>query len=145
MNTNLGSGNFNLSKDNPMFARTSIRSIAGTSVLTICSALSLSPVWAADFPTGSYAAKNLHLVFDAKGNFHVNQGKATVVSGTYSIKGDQVELTDVSGPWACTSPGQQTGAYNWKFDGTALTLSKMADSCDDRSGALAPPTWKREK
>ena len=128
-----------------MSERTSIRSVVSASMLTVCSALALSPVFAAGFPTGSYQAKNLTLTFDDKGQFHVNMGETTEVSGSYSVKGGQIELTDVKGAWACTNPGQQTGSYNWKLNGTALTFSKVTDGCDERSKTLVPVAWKAQK
>jgi hypothetical protein len=67
------------------------------------------------------------------------------VAGTYAVKESRIELTDVKGPWACTGPGQQKGTYDWKFDGTALSFSKVADSCDDRTKSLIPTAWKLQK
>jgi hypothetical protein len=128
-----------------MLERPLDRSFLCAAALTIFSALALSPVFAADFPKGSYEAKDLVLTFDEKGQFHVNNGETTEVSGNYSVQGSRLELTDVKGPWACTKPGQQTGTYTWKFDTSALTFSKVADSCDERSGSLVPLTWKRRK
>jgi hypothetical protein len=128
-----------------MSKHTLIRSIVSTSLCAICSILALSPVFAADFPTGSYKAHDLSLVFDGKGQFHVDNGGTTVVSGTYSVKQGRVELTDVKGPWACNGAGQQKGTYVWTFNGTALTFIKEADSCDERSKTLVPATWQLQK
>jgi|HubBroStandDraft_5_1064220.scaffolds.fasta_scaffold289054_2 hypothetical protein len=122
-----------------------IRSIACTSACLICSALALSPALAADFPAGRYKAQDILLSFDDKGQFQVNNGATLEVSGTYSVKEGRIELTDVKGPWACTDSGQQKGTYDWKFDGTALTFSKVTDSCDDRAKSLVPAAWKRQK
>jgi hypothetical protein len=128
-----------------MLKRQQIRSFACASAVMICSTFALSAVFAADFPIGSFEAGGLRLTFDAKGQFHVNKGATTEVSGKFSVKGGQVELTDVTGPWACTNAGQQTGTYDWKLDSSALTFSKVADSCDERSGTLVPAAWKRRK
>lgn len=128
-----------------MSDRISMRSIARVSMLTVCSALAVSPVFAAGFPVGSYQVKDLTLSFDDKGQFHVNMGETTEVSGTYSVKGGRIDMTDVKGPWACTESGQQTGSYKWKLDGAVLTFSKVADSCDARSGTLVPVAWKSRK
>ena len=122
-----------------------IRSIACTSACLICSALALSPALAADFPAGRYKAQDILLSFDDKGQFQVNNGAMLEVSGTYSVKEGRIELTDVKGPWACTDSGQQKGTYDWKFDGTALTFSKVTDGCDDRAKSLVPAAWKRQK
>jgi hypothetical protein len=132
-------------KETAMLKRKLVRSFVCASAVTICSNFVLSAVFAADFPVGSYEAGDLRLTFDDKGQFHVNKGATTEVSGKYSVKGGQIELTDVKGPWACTNAGQQTGTYDWKFDSSALTFSKVADSCDDRSGTLLPAAWKRGK
>jgi hypothetical protein len=99
---------------------------------------------AADFPAGAYVAhKSITLTFDAQGQFHVNDGKGTQVSGRYTVKGDQLELTDTEGPWACTKTGEQSGTYTWKYAGSVLTLTKVTDSCQDRVGTLAAVSWKR--
>jgi hypothetical protein len=102
-------------------------------------------VFAADFPSGSYKAQDLSLVFDGKGQFHVNNGGTMEVSGTYAVQQGRVELTDVKGPWACTGSGHQKGTYVWMFNGTALTFIKVADSCDERSKTLVPASWQLQK
>jgi hypothetical protein len=128
-----------------MSKHTFIGSIVSTSACAICSILASSPVLAADFPAGSYKAQDLSLVFDGKGQFHVNNGGTTEVSGTYSVQQGRVELTDVKGPWACTGSGQQKGTYVWTFNGTALTFIKVADGCDERFKTLVPASWQLQK
>lgn len=115
------------------------------SALVLGSALGFTAAFAADFPSGDYEASGLILTFDGKGQFHVNQGTTTQVSGTYSVKGGQLEMTDQKGPWACSQAGQQTGTYNWKYQNAVLTLDKVTDSCDARSGTLTPGGWKHKK
>jgi hypothetical protein len=111
--------------------------------LAIAGVVSHSSAFAAEFPVGSYVAhKNVTLVFDGKGQFQVQVDKVTKVSGSYRAKGDQLELTDKNGPWACTKDGEQTGAYSWKYEDSVLTLTKVADRCDARSGTLTPATWQ---
>lgn len=105
--------------------------------------LALSPVRAADFPVGSYAANaSVTLTFDAKGRFRVNDGKTTQVTGRYTVRGSQLALTDEKGPWSCTKPGEQTGTYTWKYDDSELTFAKVADQCGDRVASLTASTWK---
>jgi len=122
-----------------------IRSIVCTPACVLCSALALSPAFAADFPAGRYKAQDILLSFDDKGQFQVNNGATLEVAGTYVVKEGRIELTDVKGPWACTGAGQQKGTYDWKFDGTVLSFSKVADSCDDRTKSLVPTAWKLQK
>jgi hypothetical protein len=135
----------NCNKETAMSKHTLIGSIVSTSVCAIGSILALSQALAGDFPAGNYKAQDLSLVFDGKGQFHVNNGGTTEVSGTYSAQQGRVELTDVKGPWACTGTGQQKGTYVWSFNGTALTFIKVADSCDERSKTLVPASWQLQK
>ena len=108
----------------------------------------LSLVFAADktFPTGTYIAEGqkVTIVFDDKGQFHVNQSEVTQVSGQYSTKGSQLEITDAQGPWACTKAGEQSGTYAWKYADSALTFSKVKDPCEDRVHSLTQVKWKRQ-
>jgi len=119
----------------------------GAPALAVCSILAISPALAADFPAGTYAVKQAPytVTFEGKGQFHVQQGKTLEVSGTYSVKGDEVQLTDQSGPWACTKAGEQTGTYAWKYESGALTFSKVADKCEDRVKSLVNLAWERQK
>jgi hypothetical protein len=92
-----------------------------------------------------YKAQDLSIVFDRKGQFHVNNGGTTEVSVTYSVEQGRVSLTDVKGPWACTKAGQEKGTYIWSFNGTALTFIKVTDTCDERSNTLVPASWQLQK
>src|SRR5690349_16785591 len=106
----------------------------------------LSPAFAADFPLGAYTAhSNVTITFDDQGQFRVSDGKAMQVAGHYTVKGNQLELTDQEGPWACRKPGQQTGTYSWKYADSTLTLAKLTDPCQERVGTLATAPWKRPK
>ena len=99
---------------------------------------------AADFPAGAYTAHGgVTLTFDGKGQFRVNDGKATQVAGHYAVKGNQLVLTDKEGPWACTKPDEQTGTYTWKYANSTLMLTKVADHCEARAGTLATEPWKQ--
>jgi len=126
---------------------TPARSDLGVCALAICSTLAFSPAFAADFPTGTYAAKKAPytLSFDEKGQFHVNKGDTLEVAGSYSAKASELELTDSSGPWACTKAGEQTGTYAWKYENAVLTFSKVADKCEDRARSLIKLAWKAQK
>lgn len=123
------------------------RSDLGVCALAICSTLAFSPAFAADFPTGTYAAKKAPytVTFDEKGQFHVNKGDTLEVAGNYSAKAGELELTDNSGPWACTKAGEQTGTYAWKYEHAVLTFSRVADKCEDRARSLINLVWKSQK
>lgn len=119
----------------------------GASALAVCSILAISPALAADLSPGTYAAKQAPytLSFDGQGQFHVQRDKTLEVSGTYSVKAGELQLTDKSGPWACTKAGEETGTYAWKYENGALTFSKLADKCEDRVKSLVNVSWERQK
>lgn len=130
-----------------MSRRARITSNFSAYALAICSTAAFSPALAADFPTGTYAAKEAPYTvsFDDKGQFHVNKGETLEVSGNYSLKKGGLQLTDTQGPWACTKAGEQTGTYAWKYENAVLTLSKVADKCEDRVKSLVNLAWKQQK
>ena len=125
--------------------RSPITSDLSAWALAICSTLALSPALAADFPTGTYAARKAPyaVTFDDKGQFHVNKGDTLEVTGDYSAKSGELQLTDTRGPWACTKAGEQTGVYAWKYENAVLTLRKVADKCEARVKSLVNVAWKR--
>jgi len=110
-------------------------------------ALMLIPLaWAAPaFPTGNYQAGEVSMQFDDHGRFKVSKGGQTVVDGEYTARADQISLTDKSGAWACSSKGEETGSYLWKYEGGTLTFSKVEDRCEGRVGDLPQHGWKRQE
>lgn len=119
--------------------------VPGLWAFAICSTLALTCAVAADFPAGTYEAKGqpYTVSFDGKGQFQVHQGEKMQVAGTYSVKADEVELTDAEGPWACTKAGEKTGTYTWRYEKAVLTLSKVSDQCADRVKSLVDLAWRR--
>jgi hypothetical protein len=102
-------------------------------------------LYAADFPKGTYASSEYTIVFADKGQFRVSTGDELVVEGEYTVKGEQLILTDKTGRLACTGEGIETGTYTWKYEGEMLTLSKVKDECPGRSAGLTAGPWKRKK
>lgn len=112
----------------------------------ICVTAEASPGFAAvSFPLGEYTVGEFAIVFDEKGQFRVSKGGEMAVEGEYTVKSDQLELTDKRGPFSCAGAGHETGIYKWKYEGEILTLSKVADECDGRSAAMTAQPWKRKK
>jgi hypothetical protein len=95
------------------------------------------------FPTGKYKAGEISIQFDDRGHVKVSQGDRALVDGEYTTNADQLKLTDKSGPMACPKD-EETGTYRWKYQGSTLTLSKVEDRCDGRSGDLSGREWKKE-
>lgn len=100
---------------------------------------------AADFPQGTYTSGEYTIVFADKGQFRVSTGEENVVEGEYTVKGEQLILTDKRGRLACTGDGMATGTYQWKYEGEMLTLTKAEDKCSGRSSGLTAGPWKRKK
>jgi hypothetical protein len=69
------------------------------------------------------------------GKYTVKLGKKSEVTGSYTIKGNKLKLTDTSGPAKC--PG--TGTYKFKISGNRATLTKVKDAkaCVGREDVLA--------
>lgn len=125
---------------NTVFAR------FATCIVFAGATLAIAPACAAArFPAGAYASEgsSVTLTFDDKGNVRVKKGDELEVEGSYAFKADQVELTDNSGPWACTEPGQKSGTYRWTYDKGMLTFSIVADKCKGRSEDLTGKSWKK--
>jgi hypothetical protein len=116
------------------------------SLLAAALAMTFFPAFAADFPVGTYLVdgSKTALTFDAKGKFHVEESMKTLVAGSYTVKGSQIQFTDQEGPWACTKSGEKTGSYSWSVDNSGLSFTKVADSCADRATSLAGAKWKAQ-
>jgi hypothetical protein len=115
-------------------------------LLTSC-ALGLAAVSsvaiAADFPPGTYEAGNLSVTFDKNGQYKLSQGGVVKVAGTYAVTGDEIAVTDTTGPWKCPK-GQLTGSYHWETTLTGLAFTKMADDCEGRSAPMTTGPWKHK-
>jgi hypothetical protein len=114
-------------------------------LLAMTVAVAASPVFAdTGFPGGDYAAGQIVLHFEPSGHMRLTKADQVLVAGDYTVQADRISLTDRSGPMACEK-GQETGVYHWKLEHDALTLTKVDDACDGRSGDLAAQTWKRQR
>jgi len=131
-----------------MAKRTRLSHPFSTPALAACLTLAFSLAGAADktFPTGTYTDEGhkVTIAFDEQGQFRVNESKVTQVTGQYTTKGGQLQITDAQGPWACTKAGEQSGTYAWKYVDSALTFSKVKDLCQARVQSLTEMKWKRQ-
>ncbi|MGH7025666.1 MAG: hypothetical protein ACREEB_19060 [Caulobacteraceae bacterium] len=128
-----------------MFGTRSFSNLLGAVALASCPLLATASA-AADFPAGVYTTKGAPetITFGDNGRVSVNKDGVLEVEGAYSVNGDQIQLTDERGPWACTKPGEQTGAYRWKSDHGQLSFTKVADACTDRANSILKHTWKKQ-
>ena len=107
-----------------------------------------SPAGAAEFPTGTFTAKDSGgtawaVSFDGKGKVTVARASKEVVEGTYKVNKDQIELTDEQGPFAGTGD-TKTGTYKWKLEGGKLAFTKVKDESEGRSRVLTAGAWQRK-
>jgi hypothetical protein len=98
---------------------------------------------AGDFPAGSYISGPYTLKFERNGAFRVIKSGVALVEGTYRVKGDQLQITDKRGPFACTGKGHATGTYSWSIEAEMLRFSKVEDNCTDRAQSFTDP-WKKK-
>jgi hypothetical protein len=125
-----------------------VLALATCSALAMCPALATVPASpASGFPTGTYAAKGLGatVTFDGNGQLHVRKGDVMEVEADYTVRGHQIQLTDKSGPWACTKADEKAGTYRWSYKSGTLAFSKVSDRCTDRVASLTRYTWKQQK
>lgn len=130
------------------FHSSGVLAVATCSALAMCSALAAAPSSpAAGFPAGTYAATGLAatVTFDGNGRVNVRKGDVTEVVGDYTVSGHRIQLTDKSGPWACTKAGEKAGTYRWKYQSGVLTFRKVRDRCTPRADSLTKYTWKHQK
>jgi hypothetical protein len=120
----------------------------GTAALAGCLSLALLPVLAdeAPFPSGTYSLEGpkVNLAFNDKAEFRVTEGTVTQVVGRYEVEEGQLKFTGLRGPWACTQADRRTGTYRWTYVNSVLTLSKVADLCEDRVQSLTSASWTRQ-
>src|SRR5258706_12778566 len=115
------------------------RFLAAGSATLLCAFAVARPVAGQQFKRGSYTTAfngmGLEVEFADSGKVTVKANDAVVVTGTYVIKGDEIELRDRSGPLACAA--DQLGQYKWKLEDKTLTLVLIADACEGRTQSIA--------
>lgn len=95
------------------------------------------------FPIGTYIGGSFTLTFNSDGSHSVSGNDKVLVKGTYTVTKDQIVLTDKEGEYACK--GTEPGRYNWKYDGKALSFSKLEDDCGGRINGLTGQPWEKKQ
>jgi len=98
-----------------------------------------------DFPKATYSYfvqdQEVFVDFDGVGKYTVATEGIVIVSGTYSINGEEITFIDEE----TKIPGLPTlipGCYQWKIEDDILSLIVIDDPVDGRSKAMVNP-WKR--
>jgi len=92
------------------------------------------------FPVGTYESGPFTISFKDGGVFQVTHSSGAGVTGTYKLSGDEVEVTDTGGDFACPDG---TGKYSWKVENEELLMSLISDKCDGRAEAFSMPLKKK--
>lgn len=125
------------SKYAPMF----LVAAAAAGLLAGCSSDSDEGSSEGAFPIGAYestASLNdqgpVTLTYKDDGTRTIEQGGALVVTGTYTVDGDQITLSD---PYCKKFEGQESASYTWTWDGSTMAMTTTDDACSSRKAAVA--------
>jgi len=92
------------------------------------------------FPVGTYESGPFTIAFKDGGAFEVTHSNGGGVKGTYKLSGDQAELTDLEGDFACPDA---VGKYTWKVDADKLAFTVIDDQCEGRAEVFSQPLAKK--
>jgi hypothetical protein len=96
-----------------------------------------------EIPTAQIAGE-WSVAFGADHTYSVKQNNIEQVTGTYTLQGDELELTDTSGEFACKGGDAPQGVYRVKLDGPALTFTKVKDEeCAGRVATITAKPFQR--
>ena len=112
-----------------------------SAVLLLAAAAQAQDPKKSDFPVGSYWDGGFIAQFTPEGKVFVYDGDFLKAEGFYKIDGDKLLITDKDPVSACAGVGK----YNWKFDGKALSFTKIKDDCEGRAHHLTSRSWPRAK
>ncbi len=78
------------------------------------------------------------------GRYELRRDSLPRVVGRYRVSGDTIHLTDVEGPWACTTAATVSAAYRWTPNANGFVLTPLAnDACNRRRNRLAGTSFIR--
>ena len=77
------------------------------------------------------------LVFNSDGTYEVRLNDVTHVKGTFTLKDDELTLTDKTGDFACVEGDNPQGVYKITRSALMLTFEKVKDeTCPGRASAM---------
>jgi hypothetical protein len=112
-------------------------------ILNIQFVISMSFVGAAQtltrdrFPMGTYAEGDFSATFTKEGELIVFSDDFVKARAVYSVDGNIIAFKDKDAKSQCVGEGK----YKWKFDGKALTFTKISDACTGRTRHLTSRAW----
>ena len=100
------------------------------------------------FPEGTFIAqealdphaisRNAGVEFDfVAGQYQVRRDGELRVLGQYALRGHQITITDIEGPWACVTSDASSATYSWRVEDDRLLLALDGeDTCNRRRNRL---------
>jgi hypothetical protein len=123
-----------------------IRFLAAGSAAALLLVAVPRPAVGQEFKRGTYTTTfngmALETQFTDSGTVTVKANNTVVVTGTFTLKGGELELRDRDGPLACNP--DQVGRYKWSFADKTLTLVLISDECQGRSQSMVAQPWTWE-
>lgn len=111
------------------------------SILILLLALTIG-ARATDFKKGTYTAPG-------EGNWTIKLAEADIITvfrdgevaaeGIYKISGEEIAITDKSGPMSCGE--KRAGRYNWNLKEKKLSFIMIEDPCEGRAQVLTSMAW----
>lgn len=94
------------------------------------------------FSSGDGQGNTIATTFDSTGGMWVYVNGQEFGSYSYTVKGDELELKEVSIP-ADYSCGAVVGKYKWKVENERLVYTLVEDPCSDRASYFTGLQWMR--
>ncbi len=91
---------------------------------------------------GTYMASgegNWSIEFDGASKITVRGDGEIAAEGTYKINGEELEISDKSGPRSCGE--ESAGKYKWHLEGKKLSFVTIEDACEGRAQVLTSQSW----
>src|SRR5688572_32730313 len=106
---------------------------ARIALATLVSALSTQP----SLPSAPLVIRDFTLQFDPAGTFSLTGAGWPPMTGSWTITGSEVTLTNTAGPKDCMNPAR----YGFAIDGQRVRFSLVADDCKPRGMILDRSEW----
>ncbi|HVF89409.1 MAG TPA: hypothetical protein VNH22_05030 [Blastocatellia bacterium] len=103
---------------------------------TLFQAAARSPA-GGDFPVGSYVDGDFIATFTPDGKLFVHSDDFLKAEAAYTVEGDQITIKDKKATGECGGAGR----YKWRFDGKALSFTRVEDACKGRARHLTSRRW----
>lgn len=88
-------------------------------------------------PSGPLVIRDFTLQFDPAGTFSLTGAGWPAMTGSWTVSGSEVTLTNTAGPKDCMNPAR----YGFAIDGQRVRFSLIADDCKPRGMILDRSEW----